>query len=73
MQFSQDLQVHLMVVWAYASRAARRGPWEQMCRDRMRFKKRIGEVNKDINPVLQEAHRSYIFAHRFETCKPYEM
>ncbi|CAD6226613.1 GSCOCG00011909001-RA-CDS, partial [Cotesia congregata] len=41
-----------MYVWDFASRQARKGPWEQAARDRERFHRRIQELNKIIEPML---------------------
>ena len=47
------VKVHLMVKWQYAYRACRRGPWEQMARDRDRFRARIEHTAKILNPCLR--------------------
>lgn len=43
---------HKMVVWDYAYRAARRGPWEQCARDRAHFRRRIESVAPILEPCL---------------------
>jgi hypothetical protein len=51
---SQDadlIQVHHMTD-TDACLAARKGPWQQYARDRVRFQRRIAEVEKSINHVL---------------------
>ena len=55
-----------MVKWNYAYRAARRGPWEQMARDRDRFRTRILREGPTIEPVLRNEHRMRIWHERFE-------
>ncbi|XP_060111474.1 protein phosphatase 1 regulatory subunit 15A [Heteronotia binoei] len=57
-QFSPEVTIHTLVVWDYASRAARRGPWEEMARDRCRFKRRITEVGAILEPCLEREHRA---------------
>ncbi|XP_077169708.1 protein phosphatase 1 regulatory subunit 15A [Paroedura picta] len=57
-RFSPEVTVHTLVVWDYASRAARRGPWEEMARDRCRFQRRIGEVGAIVGPCLEAEHRA---------------
>ncbi|KAL8176812.1 UNVERIFIED_CONTAM: hypothetical protein K2H54_038933 [Gekko kuhli] len=56
-RFSPEVTVHTLVVWDYASRAARRGPWEEMARDRCRFQRRIAEVGAILEPCLGTEHR----------------
>ncbi|KAH0626515.1 hypothetical protein JD844_001545 [Phrynosoma platyrhinos] len=57
-RFSSVVTVHPLVVWDYASRAARRGPWEEMARDRCRFRRRIAEVGAVLEPCLETEHRA---------------
>lgn len=45
-------EVHVIVVWNYAYRAARRGPWEQCARDRAHFKRRIDNLASVLEPCL---------------------
>ena len=44
--------VHPMVVWSFAYRQARKGTWEADASDRLRFKKRIEELDEILTPVL---------------------
>nr|XP_015193935.1 PREDICTED: protein phosphatase 1 regulatory subunit 15A-like [Lepisosteus oculatus] len=60
--FSPVVQVHVMHAWSFALRAARRGPWEEMARDRARFRRRIEETEKAIGHCLSTAHREKILA-----------
>ncbi|XP_054849250.1 protein phosphatase 1 regulatory subunit 15A [Eublepharis macularius] len=60
-RFSPEVTVHTLVVWDYASRAARRGPWEEMARDRCRFQRRIAEVGAILEPCLQMDHRASVW------------
>lgn len=48
----QLVEVHCIIAWSYAYRTARKGPWEQLARDRDRFQKRINEVNDILEPCL---------------------
>ncbi|XP_032677039.1 uncharacterized protein LOC116846821 [Odontomachus brunneus] len=57
--------VHIMVQWDYAYRAARKGPWEEMARDRERFKRRINCIATVLDPILTSQHRAYILQERF--------
>ncbi|XP_053117782.1 uncharacterized protein LOC128329905 [Hemicordylus capensis] len=57
-RFSPVVTVHQLLVWDYASRAARQGPWEEMARDRCRFRRRIAEVQAVLEPCLEMEHRA---------------
>lgn len=46
--------IHRIVAWDYAYRSCRRGPWEQMAQDRVRFAKRIEEVGTILEPCLKK-------------------
>ena len=39
--------------------------WQQVARDRMRFKRRILNVDKEIKSVFKKNHRERIFMERF--------
>lgn len=54
-QFLPDHQlavVHPMVVWNFAYRKARKGTWEADALDRLRFQKRVKELDEILSPVL---------------------
>ncbi|XP_015183363.1 PREDICTED: suppressor protein SRP40 [Polistes dominula] len=57
--------VHTMFKWDYAYRAARKGPWEEMARDRCRFNGRINNCHLILSPVLQDDHRVRVWTERF--------
>ena len=46
--------VHTMYAWDFAYRNARRGHWEQIARDRERFRRKILQVAAIIEPVLKK-------------------
>lgn len=56
-RFCPDVKVHRMIVWDFASRAARKGPWEQHARDRSRFQRRIANTEAAIGFCLDPKHR----------------
>ncbi|XP_046743948.1 uncharacterized protein LOC124409976 isoform X3 [Diprion similis] len=64
-RFSQHPIIHTMIAWDYAYRAARKGPWEAMVRDRARFKDLINKMSQILDPILAPQHRSEIWQHRF--------
>ena len=54
-QFLPDYQlavVHPLVVWNFAYRKARKGTWEADALDRLRFQKRVKELDEILSPVL---------------------
>ena len=52
-------EVHHIITWNFAYRAARKGPWEQYARDRLHFKRRIEAAA----PVLESC-----LAKKLSTC-----
>ncbi|TFJ96364.1 Protein phosphatase 1 regulatory subunit 15A [Platysternon megacephalum] len=57
-RFSPVVTVHPLLVWPFASRAARRGPWEELARDRSRFCRRIEQLGTILEPCLEPGHRA---------------
>ncbi|XP_044844098.1 protein phosphatase 1 regulatory subunit 15A [Mauremys mutica] len=57
-RFSPVVTVHPLLVWPFASRAARRGPWEELARDRSRFHRRIEQLGAILRPCLEPGHRA---------------
>ena len=51
---SELVHVHHIIVWNYAYRSCRRGPWEQYARDRGHFKCRIDRISSVIEPCLRK-------------------
>ncbi|XP_074111247.1 protein phosphatase 1 regulatory subunit 15 [Cotesia typhae] len=64
-RFNLEPTVHTIIKWDFAYRAARKGPWEQMARDRVRFRTRIFSTGRVIEPVLATKHRDCIWRDRF--------
>ncbi|XP_059809658.1 protein phosphatase 1 regulatory subunit 15B-like [Hypanus sabinus] len=60
-RFCPVVEVHRMVVWDFASRAARKGPWEQCARDRSRFERRIANTEAAIGYCLDQEHRHAVW------------
>ncbi|XP_011194576.1 uncharacterized protein LOC105219925 [Zeugodacus cucurbitae] len=65
-RFNLNPEVHMMYAWSYAYKSARKGHWESLARDRDRFRKRIENTSKYINPILTPEHRSFIYNSRFD-------
>ncbi|XP_043938647.1 uncharacterized protein LOC122811115 [Protopterus annectens] len=61
-RFSPVVHVHTMCAWSYALRAARKGPWEEMARDRERFQSRINESEKILGHYLNKRYNKKILA-----------
>ncbi|XP_075046669.1 uncharacterized protein LOC142107259 [Mixophyes fleayi] len=61
-RFSSKVAVHPIVVWDYAHRMARKGPWEEYARDRSRFQRRIADTEAAIGYCLEPCHRERIWA-----------
>lgn len=63
--FDPNPVVHVMHAWNFAYRAARKGHWEDVARDRDRFQQRIERTCVYLNPVLTPEHREKIYRSRF--------
>lgn len=51
-QFVLKPKIHTMYAWSFAYKDARKDKWQQMARDRFRFKDRISKANEIISPIL---------------------
>lgn len=58
---SSHPRIHRMLTWDFAYRSSRLGPWEEMARDRERFRTRIRQFECIISPVLAPDHRNKIW------------
>lgn len=58
------IRVHLMVHWGFAHREARRGPWEEIGRDRCRFQMRIATAERELASILDPEHRRKVLENR---------
>ncbi|KAL1270541.1 hypothetical protein QQF64_029557 [Cirrhinus molitorella] len=60
--FSDKVTVHPLVVWSFASRAARSGScWMQMARDRERFRRRVESIEPVLKPCLTPEHTANVW------------
>ncbi|XP_067275927.1 protein phosphatase 1 regulatory subunit 15B [Pseudorasbora parva] len=62
-KFSPVVQVHKMHSWSFALQASRKGPWEELARDRDRFRKRISDTEKAIGYCFSLSHREKQWAY----------
>ncbi|XP_061896669.1 protein phosphatase 1 regulatory subunit 15B [Entelurus aequoreus] len=62
-RFSPVVQVHVMRTWTYARQASRKGPWEEMARDRERFRRRVCETERAVGHCFSPAHRDRLRAY----------
>ncbi|XP_036372446.1 protein phosphatase 1 regulatory subunit 15A [Megalops cyprinoides] len=61
-RFSDNVQLRPLVAWAFASRAARDGScWQEMARDRDRFRRRVQAASDIITPCLLPQHRARVW------------
>ncbi|XP_001360868.2 uncharacterized protein PPP1R15 [Drosophila pseudoobscura] len=64
-RFNLKPEVHVMLAWDFAYRAARKSEWQVMARDRFRFQQRIHRVAPILNPILTPNHREQVYKARF--------
>ncbi|XP_053962875.1 protein phosphatase 1 regulatory subunit 15A [Anastrepha ludens] len=64
-RFNLAPEIHTMYAWSFAYQSARKGHWEMFARDRDRFRKRIENTSKYLNPILTPEHRNMIYNTRF--------
>ncbi|XP_072543916.1 protein phosphatase 1 regulatory subunit 15A [Salminus brasiliensis] len=61
-RFSDEVTVHTLVTWSFASREARDGScWLQLARDRERFRRRVAITGEVLSPCLTAQHRARIW------------
>ncbi|KAK5901791.1 hypothetical protein CesoFtcFv8_007115 [Champsocephalus esox] len=63
-RFSPLVQVHVMRTWPFARQASRKGHWEEMVRDRDRFRRRVQETEQAIGHCFSQEHREKLRAYR---------
>lgn len=59
-RFNLQPKVHVLHAWRHAYHQARRSPWEQIGRDRVRFQDKIRRLAEILNPVLDVQHRQRV-------------
>lgn len=58
-------EIHYIICWQYAYRAARQGTWMRDYMDKCRFKRRIEEMENVLVDVLNNEHRNKVYYERF--------
>ncbi|XP_060729605.1 protein phosphatase 1 regulatory subunit 15B-like [Tachysurus vachellii] len=59
--FSEEVTIHTLEAWGFASQAARDGScWMKMAIDRLRFKRRVEKAGEFISPCLTAQHRDRV-------------
>lgn len=53
-KFADKPHIRSMCVWQFAHSRARKDKWQQAGRDRIRFERKINELDKIISPILKE-------------------
>lgn len=64
-RFKETPQIRFLYMWKIAHQQARIGQWEQCGRDRVRFERRIVDVEYKIEHVFHWIHREKIYNERF--------
>lgn len=63
-QFELIARVQNLIVYDFAYRQSRRGKWEEVARDRIRFQHRIYLLGLKISEILETKHRNKVFNER---------
>lgn len=59
-RFNDNVSTRIICVYPFASRQARIGPWEQIARDRQRFKLRCQKTAVILNPIIFKKRIKYM-------------
>uniref|UniRef100_A0A3Q4HIQ3 Protein phosphatase 1 regulatory subunit 15A-like n=1 Tax=Neolamprologus brichardi TaxID=32507 RepID=A0A3Q4HIQ3_NEOBR len=62
-RFSPVVKVHVLRTWPFARQASRKGHWEEMARDRDRFRRRIDKLEQVIGHCFTQTHRENMRAY----------
>ncbi|KAM4554423.1 uncharacterized protein V3H82_018643 [Fundulus diaphanus] len=62
-RFSPLVHVHVMRTWPFARQASRKGHWEELARDRDRFRRRIADTERAVGRCLSQPHREKMRAY----------
>lgn len=58
-RFDERITLHLNYHWSFAYREARKSSWAQTVVDRHRFQRRIQEVARILDPVINKMYNEY--------------
>jgi len=56
-RFDENVGIHVMVVWNFAYRNARKRYWENFAIDRLYFARRVHKLEKILGPILIKSHK----------------
>lgn len=59
-KFTEKPNIKTLYVWLFAHAQARKDIWQQVGRDRERFKTKIDKFNKIISPILQKKYEKIL-------------
>ena len=58
-RFNEKVEIKSMCVWSYAYREHRKSYWMTVAVDRMRFQRRIRNMEHLLNPILIRMYKNY--------------
>lgn len=58
-KFNPRTKIHVMHVWEFAYRQARKDIWQEKGRDRVRFAKKIRDIGEILTPILNKNKRMH--------------
>lgn len=59
-RFNDEPKIRIMYAWPFAHEQARKGNWQQVAIDRIRFNNRMTELDKIISPILKKKQMTIV-------------